>query len=209
IPMSPSSRASVDRFETDLRTGRFTMRQADLVVNEAGFDLPLTRSYSAQDWMPRNKSHAFGLGSNHAYDIAPNGTRNPYTEQYIILENSDFLYFPRVSAGTGYSDAIYRHSETDSSFYGATQQWDGTGWLTRLRDGSTIHFPESYNAKNLAQGAPTEMTDASGNKIELIRDPERNLQEIRGPNGVAVRFSYDNNDRIVRAEGNKGHWTTY
>jgi len=42
-----------------------------------------------------------------------------------------------------------------------------------------------------------------------MRDPERNLQEIRGPNGVAVRFSYDNNDRIVRAEGNKGHWTTY
>jgi hypothetical protein len=45
-----------------------------------------------------------------------------------------------------------------------------------LEDGSTIHFPESYNAVNLAQGAPTEMTDGAGNKVELVRDGKRNLQ---------------------------------
>lgn len=209
VPMSADSRQSVDRFETDLRTGNFVMRQTDLMVNEAGFDVPLTRTYNAQDRMSGNRSHAFGMNANHGYDIAPLGTRNPYTEQYIVLENGDFLYFPRVSTGTGYSDAIYRHSETSTSFYGATQQWDGDGWLTRLRDGSTIHFPESYNARNLAQGAAIEMADASGKKIELIRDPKRNLQRIETSQGTAIQFSYDNNDRIVRAEDSKSGWTNY
>lgn len=115
------------------------------------------------------------MNANHSYDIAPIGTRNPYTEQFIVPEDGDFLYFPRVSKGTGYSDAIYRQSEIGNSFYTAVQRWDGTGWLMQLKDGSTLHFPEPYSAKNLAQGAATEMTDGAGKKIELIRDPKRNL----------------------------------
>ena len=209
VPMSRASRTPVDRFETDLRTGKFIMRQTDLSLSEAGFEMPLTRTYTAEDWMPQNKSHAFGLNANHPFDICPLGTRNPYTEQYIVLENGDFLYFPRVSKGTGYADAIFRHTETGSSFYKAIQKWDGTGWLLQLQDGSTIHFPESYSGKNLAQGAPTEMTDSAGNKIQLIRDGKRNLQEIRAPDGAVMRLAYDNHDRIVRAEDNQGHWTKY
>jgi YD repeat-containing protein len=209
IPMSPASRETVDRFETDLRRGSFIVRQTDLALNEAGFSAPLTRAYTAQDRVPLNPNHAFARNANHPFDIAPLGTRNPYTEQYILLENGDFLYFPRVSKGSGYADAIYRHSETGTSFYKATHQWIGDGWLTRLQDGSTIHFPESYNAKNLAQGAPTEMTDAAGNKIELIRDGKRNLQEVRCPKGGSLKFYYDSDDRIVRAEDGRGGWTSY
>jgi YD repeat-containing protein len=209
VPMSKASMTSVDRFETDLRTGKFILRQTDLSVSEAGFDIPLTRTYTSDDWVPTNKSHSFGLNSNHPYDIAPLGTRNPYTEQYIVLEDGDFLYFPRVSKGTGYSDAIYRQSEMGNSFYKAVQRWDGNGWLTQLQDGSTIRFPESYSAKNLAQGAPMEMTDSAGNKIELIRNPKRNLQEIRGPNGASIKLAYDDHDRIVRVDDGHGSWTNY
>lgn len=209
MPMSIASRTSVDRFETDLRRGKFILRQTDLSISKAGFDLPLTRTYASDDWVPNNKSHAFGLNANHPYDIAPLGTRNPYTEQFIVLEDGDFLYFPRVSKGSGYSDAIYRQSEMGNSFYKAVERWDGNGWLTQLQDGSTIHFPESYNAKNLAQGAPMEMADSAGNKIELIRDPKRNLQEIRGPNGASIKLAYDDHDRIVRADDGHGTWTNY
>jgi YD repeat-containing protein len=209
IPMSPASSGVVDRFETDLRHGNFTLRQTDLVVNEGGFALPLTRAYAAQDWMPLNKNHAFGMNSNHQYDVAPLGTRNPYTEQYIVLENGDFLYFPRISTGDGYADAVYRHAETGSSFYKATQQWNGDGWTTKLQDGSIMLFPESYSAKNLAQGAAMQMSDAKGNKIELRRDGKRNLQEVVGPAGESIKFSYDDRDRVVRAEDDQGNWTTY
>jgi hypothetical protein len=205
--MSKASRTPVDRFETDLRTSKFIMRQTDLSISEAGFEILLTRTYTADEWLPLNKSHAFGVNANHPYDIAPLGKRNPYTEQFIVLEDGDFLYFPRVSKGTGYSDAIYRQSEVGNSFYKAVHRWDGNGWLTQLQDGSTIHFPESYSAKNLAQGAPTEMTDSAGNKIELIRDPKRNLQEIRGPDGASIKLIYDDHDRIVRAEDGHGRWT--
>jgi YD repeat-containing protein len=208
-PMSKASRTPVDRFETDLRRGKFILRQTDLSISEAGFDIPLTRTYSSDDWLPNNKSHAFGLNANHQYDIAPLGTRNPYTEQFLVLEDGDFLYFPRVSKGTGYSDAVYRQSEVGNSFYKATQRWDGNGWLTELQDGSTIHFPESYSAKNLAQGAPTEMTDSAGNKIELKRDAKRNLQQLQAPDGASVKLVYDNSDRIVRAEDDQGLWTNY
>lgn len=209
VPMSKASRTPVDRFETDLRTGKFNLRQTDLSIEEAGFEIPLTRTYTSDDWLPQNKSHAFGMNANHPYDIAPLGTRNPYTEQYLVLEDGDFLYFPRVSRGTGYSDAVYLQSETGNSFYKAVQRWDGTGWLMQLQDGSAVHFPESYSARNLAQGAPTEMTDSAGNKIELIRDPKRDLQEIRGPDGASIKLAYDDHDRIVRADDGHGGSTQY
>lgn len=60
-----------------------------------------------------------------------------------------------LSKGRGYADAVYQHSETSTSFYKGIKRWDGKGWEMRLDDGSMIHFPESYNAKNMAQGAAT------------------------------------------------------
>jgi YD repeat-containing protein len=173
------------------------------------FKVPLTRSCSSDDWVSANPVHAFGRNSNHPYDIAPVGSRNPYTYQTIALEDGDFLYFDRISKGTGYSDAVYQHTETSTRFYKATQRWQGNGWTTRLADGSEIHFPESYAAKNMAQGAATEMIDPKGNRLELRRDPERNLQEIRTPHGHWIRFQYDDQSRIERAEDDAGHWAQY
>lgn len=153
--------------------------------------------------------HAFGRNSNHPYDIALVGTRNPYTYLMIDLEDGDFLYFDRISKGTGYADAVYRHTETSTRFYKAVISWNGDGWTERLADGSETRFPESYSAKNTAQGAPTAMLDSSGNLLELHRDPQRNLQEIRTPHGHWIKFTYDDSSRIVKAENDAGKWTRY
>jgi YD repeat-containing protein len=198
----------VDRFEADLRYGRFVLRETDLYLDDV-FQVPLTRSYNSEDWVHPNPVHAFGRNSNHPYDIAPIGTRNPYTYQTIVLEDGDFIYFDRISKGASYADAVYQHSETSSRFYKATQRWNGAGWTTKLADGSEIRFPESYNAKNMAQGAPTEMIDAAGNHLELRRDPQRNLQEIRTPHGHWIRFTYDDQSRIKRAADDAGNWSQY
>jgi YD repeat-containing protein len=206
--MPTEHKGLVDRFEIDLRYGSFVLRQTDLSLNDV-FEVPLTRSYSSGDWVHSNPVHAFGRNSNHPYDIAPVGTRNPYTYQMILLEDGDFLYFDRISKGSGYADAVYQHTETSTRFYKATQNWNGNGWTTKLADGSEIRFPESYNAKNAAQGAPTEMRDAGGNVLELHRDGRRNLQEIRTPHGRWMRFNYDDLSRIIRAEDNVGHWVRY
>jgi YD repeat-containing protein len=199
---------AMDRFEVDLRNGNFVLRQSDLYLND-GFEVPLTRSYRSNDWVSANPVHAFGRNTNHPFDIAPVGTRNPYTYQMIALEDGDFLYFDRISKGTGYADSVFQHTETSTRFYKATTTWNGTGWTTRLADGSEICFPESYNAKNLAQGAPTEMRDAQGDRLELRRDPQRNLQEIRTPHAHWIKFSYDDLSRIKQAEDDTGHWARY
>lgn len=198
----------VDRFEADLRYGGFVLRETDLYLEDV-FKVPLTRSYNSRDWVNSNPVHAFGRMSNHPFDIAPLGSRNPYTFQMIVLEDGDFLYFDRISKGTGYADAVFQHTETSTRFYKATTSWNGNGWTTRLADGSETRFPESYNGKNMAQGAPTEMIDAKGNRLELQRDPQRNLQEIRTPHGHWIRFGYDDQSRIKRAEDDAGHWAQY
>jgi len=198
----------VDRFEADLRDGNFILRESDLYLNDV-FDVPLTRSYRSNDWAHSNPVHAFGRNSNHPYDIAPVGTRNPYTYQMLILEDGEFLYFDRISKGTGYADAVYQHTETSTPFYKGMQSWNGNGWTMKLADGSEILFPESYNAKNMAQGAPVEMRDAKGNRLELRRDSQRNLQEIRTPHGHWIRFGYDEFSRIKRADDDAGHWVQY
>jgi len=206
--MPTSHVGAAERFEVDFRSGTFIMRQSDLYLNDV-FEVPLTRSYTSNDWMHSNPVHAFGRNTNHPYDIAPVGTRNPYTFQLLILEDGEFVHFDRISKGTGYADAVYQHTETSTRFYKATQSWNGKGWTMRLADGSEIIFPESYNAKNMAQGAPTEFRDAEGNRLELNRDGQRNLEEIRTPHGHWIKFNYDALSRITHAEDDTGHWARY
>jgi YD repeat-containing protein len=198
----------VDRFEVDLRYGNLVLRQSDLYLNDV-FDVPLTRSYNSGDYLLSNPVHAFGRNTNHPYDWSLAGHRNPYTYTVAVLEDGDFLYFPRVSQGVGYADAIFQHAETSTVFYKSVIAWNGDGWTLFREDGSTILFPEAYNAKSAAQGAPYGMRDVAGNVLELLRDLDRNLIEIRTPHGRWIRFRYDGKSRIVRAADDQGHSVQY
>lgn len=206
--MPTSHSLPVDQFQADLRYGNFVLRETDLFLDDV-FQVPLTRTYVSNEWVDQNPVHAFGRNCNHPYDIAPIGTRNPYTYQTIVLEDADFLYFDRISKGTGYADSVFQHTETSTRFYKATTRWEGHGWTMKLADGSEILFPESYNARNLAQGAPYEIHDSKGNVLKLDRDPQRNLKQITTPHGHWIRFTYDNSARITRAEDDAGHWARY
>jgi len=199
---------AVDRFEVDLRYGNFVARQTDLYLKDV-FDVPLTRTYNSGDWIHPNRTHAFGNNTNHPFDISPLGTRNPYTYQLVVFEDGDYLFFDRVSEGTGFADAVYQHTETSTPFYKAVTKWNGNGWTTWLTDGTKIEFPEAYNSTNMAQGAPTAIGDAQGNKLELVRDGQRNLLEIRTPHGRTIKFKYDERSRIVSAEDDHGQWARY
>jgi YD repeat-containing protein len=203
--LSPSS---FDDAEVDLRYGAFVLRQTDMQLDDAR-NFPLTRAYNSQDWLGTNHVHAFGSNSNHLFDIAPLGTTNPYTEMTLVMEDGDFLYFKRISPGTGFADAVYQQTETSGNFYKATINWNGDGWALRLRDGTEILFPESYMATSLAQGAPTEIHLASGNRIKLQRDFNRNLRTVSTQQGHSIRFTYDDQSRITKVEDDKGNWVRY
>jgi YD repeat-containing protein len=206
MPEKPTG--PVDRFEADLRYGHFVLRQSDLYVDDI-FDVPLTRTYNSGDYISLNRVHAFGKNTNHPYDIAPLGSRFPYTYNMIALEDGDFFFFPRVSEGTSYSDAMFQHTETSTRFYKAVTAWNGDGWTTWLTDGSCMRFPEAYNSKNMAQGAAMEMRDGQGNALKLLRDDQRNLLEIRTPNRHFIKFKYDEQSRITRAQDDQRNWSEY
>ncbi len=110
----------------------------------------LTRTYRQWDTYIR----AFGMGTNHPYDICPVGSRNPYTYSVYL-------------------------------------------------------FPESYNAKSFAQGAPYEMRDAKGNRILLERDGARNLRTLVSPSEHTINLRYDGQNRITEATDDAGHKVTY
>ncbi len=167
--------------------------------------LSLTRTYIAWDYHAR----AFGVGANHPYDICPTGDHFPYTYTNLNLEDWQQVYMPRISKGTGYADAVFRHSDTNSEFYGAMIRWNGNGWTLTLADGSRILFPEAYYSKTYAQGAPTEIDDATGNRIQLKRSSTRNLKLLISPSGHTITIQHDQSDRIVEAAGSAGNIRKY
>jgi len=93
---------SQERAEVDLRYGAFVLRQTDLLV-KGKVEIPLARAYSSS---APPYPLAFGFNSNHQYDAAPLGSRFPYTWVKLMLEDNDFLYYKRISSGTGYKDAV-------------------------------------------------------------------------------------------------------
>jgi len=101
----------VNQFEVDIRSGMFVLRQSDFFIPDS-VPLNLIRTFRPWDNVPR----AFGMGANHPYDICPTGNRYPYTYMDLFLEDGDSVHFDRVSKGTNYTDAIYKHFETSSEF---------------------------------------------------------------------------------------------
>ena len=194
----------INEFQVDLHSGLFVLRQTDLFISDVN-PLALTRTY--RPWALRNT--AFGIGTNHPYDIHPSGTRFPYTYVDLNLEDGRQVHFPRISKGTGYANVVYRHSETSSEFYGAQIAWNGNGWTLNFRDGSHFLFPEAYDAKNDAQGAVLEMQDAGARRIQLNRDKRRNLEKLISPSGRTITFKYDAADRIVEAKDDAGNIRRY
>ncbi len=196
----------INEFQVDLHLGMFVLRQTDLFVSDV-MPLALTRTYRGWDYDKGERE--FGAGANHPYDICPTMTRFPYTYMDLVLEDFRQIHFPRVSKGTGYADAVFRHTDTSSEFYGAQMAWNGNGWTLDFRDGRRFLFPEAYYAKTFAQGAPLEMQDGEGHRIQFKRDQQRRLEQLTAPSGHTITFKYDEADRIVEAIDDAGNLRKY
>jgi YD repeat-containing protein len=196
----------INGFEVDLHSGMFVLRQTDLFVSDV-MALSLTRTYRGWDFDRR--ARAFGAGTNHPYDICPTGSRFPYTYMDLNLEDGRQIHFLRISKGTGYADAVFRHGQTSSEFYGAQIAWNGDGWTLNFRDGRRWLFPEAYYSKTFAQGAPFEMQAADGHRIQLKRDNRRRLKQLISPSGHTISFEYDGADRIIDVRDDAGNVRKY
>jgi YD repeat-containing protein len=198
--------APVNQFEVGIYSGEFILRQTDLFV-PGPMPIAITRTWHASETYP----HAFGRGTNHPYDICPLGGYEPhlYGEDNIMLEDGIDVPFRRVSPGTGYADAVFRHEETPSDFYWSQINWNGNGWTLRLRDLTQVFFPDSYHGKSTWFGAPVEMRDGLGHSIQFQRAPSRTLTRLTGPTGHGVSFQYDPSGRISSAKDDFGNARRY
>ena len=194
----------VNESRVQLEWGKFSLRQTDFF---AAGDLPLDVTRNYQVWVPQPA--AFGMGANHPFDLCPYGSRNPYTYLFLILADGTKVDFERISKGTGYADAVYRHSGTASEFYGSQIAWNGRGWTLKFADGREALFPDSYHGKSASQGAPVEIHDEHGNRIQLIRDGRRNLRRLLSSNGHYVDFWYDGSNRVTEARDDAGNVRRY
>ena len=164
----------------------------------------LTRTYRPRDTVSR----PFGIGTTHPYEIFLVGDIFPYTFQDLILPDGGRVHYDRISPGTGFSDAVYEHTDSPSVFYKSTIRWIG-GWERKLRDGTIYTFPDSEGATVPRAAAVLTMQDRYGNRLLLNRDSNHNLTQITTPNGRYVQFTYDTGNRITLARDNIGRTVSY
>jgi YD repeat-containing protein len=195
----------MEEAEVDLSTGRFMLRQTDFLISDS-MPLVVTRGYSSWDLTSR----AFGIGSNHSYDMFPWGSRFPYTYMNVLLGDGTNVYFARISQGTGYADAVFEHKgSVDSFFQGARIRWNRDHWDFNAQDGTLFQFPEAYYSKRGAEGALVRMRDSQGHEIRMARDQSRNLTSLTSPGGHWIRFTYDAGNRIDSATDDAGETKRY
>ena len=190
--------------EVDLRNGALMTRETDLFIADA-IPLALTRCYRLWD----DRSRAFGIGGNHAFDLMPVGSRQPYTYIDLIFADGNRIHLDRISQGTGYADAVYEHTATDTRFRNSRFAWNGNGWNLTFPDGSIYRFPEAYAATRPAEGALIGIRDAQGREVRFDRDRRRNLVRLTGPGGRYLAFEHDAGDRVIRLTDDQGRAVTY
>jgi RHS repeat-associated protein len=190
----------------DLATGLFVYSHVDLSLEDV---LPITlkRTYRTRD----TRYRAFGIGAMHPYDIYIVGDTNPYTYADIRLADGGRLHYVRISAGTGFIDAVYEHTETPTPFYKSRISWNTIrqGWDLKLVDGTIYKFPDAEFASIPPQAALVGITDRFGNSIAFQRNSFGDLTKITSPNGRWIQFTYDGYDRITSAQDNIGRTVGY
>jgi len=208
VPFTPVP-CPCDGDPVQLSSGEFIYENTDLSLPDV-IPVSLNRTYRTNDGVSRS----FGIGATDKYDMYMTGTTFPYTYQELILPDGDRVRFDRISSGTGYTDAVYLHSEAADEYYGATIVYNtsnnyGAWWLLQKKDGTQIWFPNSYQSSNPRAAAPVHINDRYGNGVTLKRDNNHNLVQISSPNGRFINLTYDATNRITQATDNIGRNVYY
>ena len=177
--------------------------KTDLYVADT-IPLAFTRTYMPlSDW-----SNRFQVYLPNVYDPFLTGSRRPYTYSDWGLPDQQSIHYKRVSAGTGFSDAIYEDVSHTPAFTGSRISWNGFGWDLALRDGTTYLSPEAYNATRPQQGSLVGVFDNAGNEVRLSRKDNGDLTEIKSPNGKWIRLRYSDG-RMIEAKDSLGNAVEY
>jgi len=131
-----------------------------------------------------------------------------YIDLNLILGSGESFYFPRISSGTGFADAVFEHTSSQSIWYKSTIRWVG-GWELLRKDGMRYYFPDSELASRQSQAAVRSITDRNGNITTIERAGSGDMIRITSPGGRWIEFIYDGSNRITQAKDNAGRTVGY
>lgn len=183
----------------DCATGLFIERKVDLYLPDV-MPIVLERTHISRDTLSR----PFGIGATHPYQIFlwnPNG--GGYQEVDLILPDGDHIHYVRISPGTGYIDAVFEHTNSQTKFYKSQIVWNGNGWNLTLKDGTIYVFGDNAPLQSIR--------DRYGNQITLTRSGGQmgNITKITSPNQKFIAMTYDSLNRITQATDNLGRIVKY
>ncbi|MFC7529313.1 RHS repeat-associated core domain-containing protein [Actinoplanes sp. GCM10030250] len=194
----------------DLGTGLLVDEHTDLALDDV-MPISVTRTYQQADTGRR----AFGIGAKFSYSLDLY-SENRFYDCWLILPDGGRIRFHRISPGgeppNGYVNGVFAADPTPTEFGGSILAWNGDGWDLRLRDGTTYVFGDE---------APLQaIRDRHGNTVTITRAPSPPwtdgitrargpITQVTSPNGKWIKFSYDADNRITRAEDVLGRAVTY
>lgn len=187
----------------DCFTGLFLHTRTDLSL-PGTVPISLTRTYRPRD----TASRAFGIGTNHMYDIFTIGDIWPYTYQELILPDGGRVRFQRTSPGTGFSDAVYEHNSSPTEFQGAVISFVSGRWRLRMKNGIEMYFADCEGCTSARAAALLAYRDRWGNEIKLERS-SNNLTRVTSPDGRSIELTYDASNRVTEARDNIGRIVRY
>lgn len=201
----PSATKATDGDPIDLFTGLYIRTNLDLLVPDT-IPIKLERTYRNAD----RKSRSFGIGSSHPYDMFIVGDAVAFTYVELILADGSRIHYDRISPGKGYADGVFEHTSTPTEFYRSRINWNGSGWTVALQSGFSYKILGcSPGTTRPGQCGVIEHRDAHGNVLKIVREPSGNITRIISPGGKWLAFTYDKDDRVIRADAGTGKSVQY
>lgn len=207
FPFPPVFKSPKDGEPVDLSTGNYSYTETDLGIFDTQ-SIVLTRTYRTND----SVSRAFGIGTTMNYDFYMTGDQHPYTYQEMIQPDGSRTRFDAISPGINFTNVVYRHSSDQDDFSGAILEANAPTcglWAARLKNGSSVEFPDSDTNPNYRAATPCAITDRNGNRLTFQRNSNGDLLEVDSQNGKFIKFVYDASDRVIQAIDSLGRNVTY
>lgn len=182
----------------DPSSGLFTFDQTDLSESDI-LPITLARSYRQEDV----NSYAFGPGFNWTYGIWQ-WSAQQYQQSDLVFPDGSRIHFVRISAGTSWTDAVFRAVDGWGDFANATETWNGNGWDVTGQSGLTYVFGDHQPLQSIR--------DRYGNQITISRPgggQDGDITQITSPHGMWIRLSYNSAHEVTQAVDNSGHTVTY
>ncbi len=164
----PAGNRAIGGDPIDLSTGLYGREDDDLLVDDTP-PIRFTRTYRNRD----SRSRAFGIGTNHPYDIFLVGDNTAFTWADLIMADGGRIHYVRISPGSSHVDAVYTYDDAHQMLtikepgIFITNDYDSGGRVIgqRLSDGRTYKFAYILRQGRIVQ---TDVTEPDGSMRRVI-----------------------------------------